>query len=34
MICLTAELKTLRERFEEDKLMVDKLKKSNKFKPE
>ncbi|KAJ0398484.1 hypothetical protein P43SY_006642 [Pythium insidiosum] len=28
------QLKTLRERFEEDKLLVEKLKKANKFKPE
>jgi len=29
-----AELKTLRERFEEDRQMVEKMKKANKFRPE
>ncbi|RLN49158.1 hypothetical protein BBJ28_00020885 [Nothophytophthora sp. Chile5] len=29
-----AELKTLRERFEEDRQLVDKMKKANKFRPE
>lgn len=28
------QLKSLRERFEEDRAMVEKLKKANKFKPE
>jgi hypothetical protein len=28
------ELKTLRERFEEDRKLVEKMKKANQFKPE
>lgn len=34
MRCLPPELKSLRERFEEDRQMVEKLKRANKFKPE
>jgi ribosomal RNA-processing protein 7 len=33
-IMVYVELKSLRERFEEDRQIVDKLKKANKFKPE